>query len=240
MQAIVNRTLHPGISSKSVSGEQPFAYLPGSTVSQYAKHETIYFQGEPAHRVYLVVEGKVKILRHESLRVVVDVYRSHELFGESALAGQAHRMEQAVAMEPTKLISWTCEEIEKNAASSPEFATALIRFAARRSLEFAIRIESFSSEKIERRLTRALIRFAGRFGWETDDGTVRMDALTHDFLSQYVGTSREIVSHYMSRFKRAGYVQYSRYGISLHQRALIAWQTEQSAIALRQSAAQAN
>jgi len=240
MQAILNSTLQTGISAKSVIGRHPFAYLPGSSISRYAKHEAIYFQGEPATRVYLVIEGKVKILGHESRRVVVDVYGSAELFGESVLAGHAHRVEEAVALEPTKLMSWTQEEIEENAASSPEFATALIRFAVCRSLEFASRIESFSSEKIEQRLTRALIRFAGRFGWEAEDGTVRMDALTHEFLAQYVGTSREIVSQYMSRFKRAGYVQYSRNGISLQQRALIAWQSERSTTAFRQSAAQTN
>jgi signal transduction histidine kinase len=134
MQAILTPTLQPGISAKSVTAEHPFEYLPGSGIRQYAKHETIYFQGEPATRVYLVVEGKVKIVGHESRRVVVDLYRSDERFGESVLAGHAHRMEQAVAIEPTKLMSWTRDEIEKNVASSPEFATALIRFAARRSL----------------------------------------------------------------------------------------------------------
>jgi CRP/FNR family cyclic AMP-dependent transcriptional regulator len=216
------------------TGEHLFASLPGSGISQYAKHEAIYFQGEPANRVYLVVEGKVKILCHESLRVVVDVYRPGELFGESALAGHAHRVEQAVAMAPTRLMSWTQEEIEKNAASSPEFATALIRFVARRSLDLSSRIESLSRENIEQRLVRALIRFAARFGWEAEDGTVKMDALTHEFLSQYVGTSREIVSHHMSRFKRAGYLHYSRDGISLQQRALIAWQAQQSTTALSQ------
>src|ERR1700683_4229270 len=110
MRAILSPTLQPGASAKSVTGQHPLAYLPGSTVSQYAKQETIYFQGEPASRVYLVVEGKVKILCHESRRVVVDVYGSDELFGESVLAGHAHRAEEAVTIEPTKLMSWTREE----------------------------------------------------------------------------------------------------------------------------------
>jgi CRP/FNR family cyclic AMP-dependent transcriptional regulator len=240
MQANLNPTLRPAISAKSVTAEHPLAYLPGSSISQYAKHETIYFQGEPATTVYLVMEGKVKILCHESRRAVVDVYRSDELFGESVLAGHAHRMEQAVAMEPTILMSWSHEEIEKSAASSPEFGTALIRFVVRRSLDFTNRIESFSTEKIERRLTRALMRFAGRFGSAAENGTVKMDALTHEFLAQYVGTSREIVSQYMNQFKRAGYLQYSRNGISLQQSALMAWQTERSTAASMQSAAQAN
>ena len=240
MQAIQNPELQPGTPAISVSGEHPLACLPSSSISKYGSHDTIYFRGQPATKVYLVMKGKVKILRHESLRVAVDVYRTDDFFGESVLARQPHRMDEAIAIEPTMLMSWSLEEIEENAASHPELAAALIRLVVQRSIELANRIESFATENIERRLTRALIRFAGRFGWEAEDGTVHMEAFTHEFLSQYIGTSREIVSHYMSRLKREGYLQYSRKGISLQQRALIAWQTEQSTAALRPSVIRAN
>ena len=43
-----------------------------------------------------------------------------------------------------------------------------------------------------------------------------MIPFTHELLSQYVGTSREIVTHYMNQFRRQGYLRYSRKGILLH------------------------
>ena len=46
---------------------------------------------------------------------------------------------------------------------------------------------------------------------------------THVLLSQYVGTSREIVTHYMNQFRRQGYLRYSRKGILLHRDALKEW-----------------
>jgi hypothetical protein len=49
-----------------------------------------------------------------------------------------------------------------------------------------------------------------------EDGSVRMMPFTHALLSQYVGTSREIVTHYMNRFRKQGYMNYSRQGISLN------------------------
>jgi len=122
----------------------------------------------------------------------------------------------------------------------PRLAIALLQLVVRRSLEFAERIERFSVESIERRLARTLVRFAGRFGSEAGDGTLTMDAFTHEVLSQYVGTSREIVTHYMSQFRREGYVQYSRRVIALQQRALIEWQTAPPTAASKQSAALAS
>jgi CRP-like cAMP-binding protein len=43
-----------------------------------------------------------------------------------------------------------------------------------------------------------------------------MMPLTHVLLSRYVGTSREIINHYMNRFRKQGYVSYSRRGIVLY------------------------
>ena len=52
---------------------------------------------------------------------------------------------------------------------------------------------------------------------------MRMAAFTHELLSQYVGTSREIVTHYMNQFRRQGYLQYSRRGIVLYRDAYEQW-----------------
>jgi CRP-like cAMP-binding protein len=55
---------------------------------------------------------------------------------------------------------------------------------------------------------------------------MHMAPLTHELLSQYVGTSREIVTHYMNQFRKQGYLRYSRKGIVLYRDALQDWLTE--------------
>ena len=65
--------------------------------------------------------------------------------------------------------------------------------------------------------------FSERRGTPDQDGSVRMAAFTHELLSQYVGTSREIVTHYMNQFRRQGYLQYSRRGIVLYRDAYEQW-----------------
>jgi hypothetical protein len=64
--------------------------------------------------------------------------------------------------------------------------------------------------------------------WEPrdQDGTVSMPPFTHELLAQYVGTSREIVTHYMSQFRREGLLRYSRAAIAIHRAALIVWLNE--------------
>jgi CRP-like cAMP-binding protein len=56
-----------------------------------------------------------------------------------------------------------------------------------------------------------------------EDGSVRMTPFTHELLSQYVGTSREIVTQYMNQFRRQGYLKYSHKGIVLYREAFRDW-----------------
>ena len=58
---------------------------------------------------------------------------------------------------------------------------------------------------------------------EEQDGVVRMLPFTHETLAQYVGTSREIVTHWMARLKRDGCIRYSRRGIMLSREKLRNW-----------------
>src|SRR5439155_14395531 len=98
-----------------------------------------------------------------------------------------------------------------------------------RSIEFGCRIESFAVDNIARRLARTLLRFSERLGQNTEDGSVQMMPFTHEFLSQYVGTSREIVTHYMNQLRRLGYLRYSRKGILLYRDAMRDWLRQQAA-----------
>jgi CRP/FNR family transcriptional regulator len=126
-------------------------------------------------------------------------------------------------------MTWTTSEIEKLVLQRPLLAVALLQILVQRSIDFGRRIESFSVDNIERRLARTLVRFSERLGRNAADGSVEMMPLTHELLSQYVGTSREIVTHYMNQFRRQGYLRYSRRGMSLYRDAMRNWLRQQAA-----------
>jgi len=205
--------------------EDPLAHLPCSTIVEYRKGQIIYNQDQPSSELYLVIEGKVKVVRlaDEGHQVVVDIYQPDEFFGESAFLSLPHRSEQATALDDVRLMAWSTPEIEDIVTKRPRLAVAMMQILVQRTLDLTRRIESFSADNIARRLARSLIRFSERLGTADPDGSVRMTAFTHELLSQYVGTSREIVTHYMNQFRRMGYLQYSRRGIVLYRDAFQQW-----------------
>jgi CRP/FNR family transcriptional regulator, cyclic AMP receptor protein len=205
--------------------EDPLAHLPCSTILEYKKGQIIYDQEQPSTNLYLVIDGTVKVCRlaDDGYQTVIDIYRPDEFFGESAFLNLNYRDEQATALNNTKLMTWTTLEIEEIMVKRPKLAVALLQILAQRTMHFGLRIESFSVDNIARRLARSLIRFCDRLGVEDEDGSVRMVPFTHELLSQYVGTSREIVTHYMNEFRRQGYLKYSRRGIIVYKYALGDW-----------------
>jgi CRP-like cAMP-binding protein len=213
------------ISAPQKQLEDPLAHLPCSSILEYRKGQVIYNQDQPSTNIYLVIDGKVKVCRmaDDGRQVVVDIYQTDEFFGESAFLSSPTRDEQALAIENTKVMTWTTAEIEDIVMRRPRLAVALLQILVQRSIEFGHRIESFSVDNIARRLARTLIRFSERLGQNMEDGSVQMMPFTHELLSQYVGTSREIVTHYMNQFRRQGYLRYSRKGILLYRDAMKDW-----------------
>lgn len=205
--------------------EDPLAHLPCSSILEFKRGQMIYSQDQPSTSIFLVIDGKVKVSRlaDDGHQVVVDIYQPDEFFGESAFLSLAHRSEQATALEGVKLMTWTASEIEDLISKRPRLAIALLQILVQRTIDFTHRIESFSVDNIARRLARSLIRFSERLGVADDDGAIRMVPFTHELLSQYVGTSREIVTHYMNQFRRQGYLRYSRKGIILYRDAFREW-----------------
>jgi len=213
----------PTLSGTAKPLEDPLAYLPCSRITEYQSDQVIYSPDLPCTSLFLLIAGRVKVSRiaEDGDPVLLEIHRTDEFFGHSALVGSPDDSEKAVALESeTKLMTWTRNEIEELTLRRPRLAIALLQCFARRCVDYSQRIESLLSEKIERRLVRTLIHFSERFGEKMEDGSLKMLPLTHGLLAQYVGTSREIVTQHMNSFRHRGCLRYSRAGIVLYPDAL--------------------
>jgi CRP/FNR family transcriptional regulator, cyclic AMP receptor protein len=210
--------------------EDPLEYLPCSLVAEYRKSQVIYNQNEPSTSIYLILEGRIKVSRRAETgrQVLLNIYQTHEFFGESAFLHLPQRPENATALENTKLMTWTAYELEETVMRQPRLGIAFVQILAQRTPEFTRRIESFSADNAARRLARCLISLSGRMGAPEADGSVSMVPFTHELLSEYIGTTREIVSQYMVQFRNQGYLQFSRKGIVLYRDALREWSRKAS------------
>jgi CRP/FNR family transcriptional regulator len=198
--------------------EELLAHLPVSHITEYGKGHLIYGRNTVAKCIYLLVAGKVVIsqIAPDRSEVLLEVVRPAELFGESGILDVPRRSERATAIEKASVMAWPISDMGGLVMKQPRLAVVLLQTLARRNAEFTRRIESFAVDNTEQRLARSLIRFSERLGTPEEDGGVLMMPFTHEMLARYVGTSREIVTHHMTKFRKRGYVSYSRQGIRLY------------------------
>src|SRR5215472_6770019 len=156
--------------------EDPLDYLPCSPIAQYRQHQVIYNQNAPSTSIYLILEGRVKVscLADRGRQVLVNIYQTEEFFGESAFLHPAQRPEGAIALENTKVMSWTASEVEGMVMRQPRLGVAFAQIMAQRTTEFTERIESFGADNLARRLVRCLISLSARMGTPQEDGSVKM------------------------------------------------------------------
>ncbi|MBV9508603.1 MAG: Crp/Fnr family transcriptional regulator [Acidobacteriia bacterium] len=198
--------------------EDALMYLPRKGVTDYRKGQVIFDENQPSRGLHLVVQGRVKVAvpLEDGTQTVVDIFTTDDFFGESSLLGAGKSTERAVALDNVTLMSWTGPEIEEQVERQPRLGIALLQMLVKRGLDYEERLQSFALDKTPERVVRALLRFAERLGVRTEDGSVKIPPLTHQVLSEYVGTSREIVTFQMNYLRQKGYLRYSRKGIQVY------------------------
>lgn len=181
-----------------------------------AKRALIY-AGGPKH-LFHVVDGVVQLRRDGRVRnAVMGTYGGGSWFGEAAVFEMQHPYEVAQALTECLLMRWTPAEVLKS-CETPAGSLALTTIVMEHKADMEARLME-SQYPIYRRLIMALLRLDRQIGRPGDAmaGVPReLPPLTHDAISQDIGTSRELVSAGMNRLRNEGAVEYSRKAIAIY------------------------
>ena len=199
----------------SVWDDDPLLFLPRKQPQKFRKEQIIYAPEDHADSIFLVVRGAVKLSRiaESGRETVLDLLGADEFFGESAMRRQEVRGESAMAVGDVAVMEWKLDELSDIMLRVPELGCALLRVMADKMSRAGAHIESMAIDPIVQRLIKALLRLGEEFGEPGPGTSVHVMPITHKLLGKYVGTSREIVTQYMSELRRKHLVQYDRSGL---------------------------
>jgi CRP-like cAMP-binding protein/DNA-binding CsgD family transcriptional regulator len=200
-------------------------YLPHSKIRRFHAGEIVYDAHQPAQDLFLIVEGRVQVSRdiEPTVRIVVEIYGSEEIFGESALLGSARCPEIAMALEDSKLMSWTSDRLQADMRKKPELAIALAQILALRIQNAGRRLENLTRYHAQHRLLHALIHLGGRLGRPTGARTIEITGLDHELLAEYTVASRASIGYWMNSLQRHRLVKYSGNSVLLYLDAIEPW-----------------
>lgn len=162
----------------------------------------VFRQGDPGDSMFVVVRGRVRIGRPADVgkENVLTLLGPGDLFGELTMFDPAPRRATASAVTEADLLAMSAGTIRQWLCTEPDAAWHLLHFLARRLRRTNDVVENLLFADIPRRVARALLDLADRFGRRIPDG-VRVDhGLTQDELAHHVGASRESVNRTLAEF----------------------------------------
>jgi CRP/FNR family cyclic AMP-dependent transcriptional regulator len=181
-----------------------------STVIKIAKHKSVYFLGDQSKKVYFIKSGQIKLLMLSpgGKECLLDIYTAGDTFGESCLAGVSLRQETATAMEDSALNGIPCGSfflhLEKHS-----LLTGFVQYLSMRIADQQQMISHLLTIDSEHRLGETMLLLARKLG-KQDPGSKRIEQkITHEELSQMVGTTRPRVSGFMRKFRDLGLISLS-------------------------------
>lgn len=179
---------------------------------RFGKDDYIFFEGDPSSWLGVILEGRVKMIKHSGAGkdVVLDVISPGEMLGEvSAFNGKPYPA-TAQAMEPTVVASIYREDFLRLLKQYPALALGLIEELGRRLREAQETIKSMAVERVERRIARILLKLAATTGASSEEGIVIELPLTRQDIAEMAGTTVETTIRTMSKFRKKGLVQTKR------------------------------
>ena len=196
-----------------LSGVRLFNALPENIIHALAENanlvdlapdQNVFFQGDDADRVYIVLAGEVAVetISVDGRTVPIAVLRTGEVFGEMAVLDNGKRSANVRALQASKVVSVGKGTFLDLVAQQPEFALSLIRDLVSRLRVTDAQIESITLLSLRTRVAGLLLKLSS-----TQGAVIK---ITQADLAERVSATREKVNVNLQALQAAGAVTLSR------------------------------
>jgi len=202
--ALTNSPLFAALDSEAASSLRS-----SMTETRIKKGNSIFNEGDPGDKLYLVIEGKIKLSSKspDGREAVQAVLGPGDMFGELSLFDPGPRASSAIAVTDATCAGLSHDALQPWLKQRPEVAESLLRSLANRLRRTNEALGDLVFSDVPGRVAKALCGLGERFGKNRDDGLLVSHDLTQEELAQLVGASRETVNKALADFSSRGWIK---------------------------------
>jgi CRP-like cAMP-binding protein len=179
-----------------------------SRAVKIARHKNVYSCNDKDENVYFIARGQIKLLivSAQGKECILAIHTTGDIFGELCLSGLGARLETATAMKETLLKQIPCSQFFARLSRDSLFE-GFVRYLAVRVADQQQVIANLVTVDSEQRLGQTLLQLARTMG-KKDPRSIRIELkISHEELSEMVGTTRPRISFFMQRFRNLGLIE---------------------------------
>lgn len=165
--------------------------------------EFFFYQGDSAAHIFILRTGRVKItqINPDGQQILMRIVGAWSLFAVIALMETEEYPASAQAAETSEAMVWSKEDLLGLVERIPHLAMNIMQLMSNHVKEFQERFRELATERVERRLARAILRLANQTGRKTDQGVLIDFPLSRQDLAEMTGTTLYTVSRILSQWE---------------------------------------
>ena len=170
------------------------------------KKGLIYSAGDKAGTVYMLKEGRIRIMRYsaDGREFTVDILEPGDLFGELTFTGEEERETDAVAMEDSFICAIKRKDFEDFIGKMPNLSLTITKWIGLRLRRIENRFNDIIFQDVHTRLINILKDLAQKYGVPAGNGRRIEIHLSHKEIASLIGATRETVTLELNNLKRSG------------------------------------
>ena len=172
------------------------------------KSTQVFAEGANASSFFVLVEGYVRATKmtEDGAEITVRYVAPGEIFGIATAIGLEHYPATAVAVVDAIILSWPSTQWPSLAGRFPQLATNALRAVGSRLQDAHTRVMELTSEEVERRIARTLLRLANQAGRPVENGIEIEIPLRRQDVAQLTGTTLHSASRVLSYWGQKGLI----------------------------------
>ena len=187
----------------------------------YPKHanagDVFFNEGDHADAFLVLMAGRVKLtqLTPDGQQIVLRLIGPGDAFGGVGVFGDPTYPVSAEAVETASALVWSSVTMRQLLETQNQMALNALRFVANRYHDLQRRYRQAMTERVERRVARALLRLVHEAGRRVDTGVEIDFPISRQDIAEMTGTTLFTVSRLLSAWEERGIVKSGRQHIVL-------------------------
>lgn len=188
-----------------------------SKIIKLSKKKIIYYQDDPNEKLYIILEGQIKISKFtaDGKEITFEILGENDMFGYVSIMEDSCCECTITTLTNVKALSIGRYELTDIIENYPAVLKNLLKNACHRLRNTYQHIENMASSNVQKRVARILLELARQEGEYRKDTLVFNSRLTHQELANLAGTSRETVTRVLTYLKKGGYINVARAEVSI-------------------------
>lgn len=174
-------------------------------VKQFRKNETILYEADTNKYMYLILSGKVKVVRttEDGKEIILAMHQSGGFFGEMSLIDGKTTPASVISTTDSLVSIISQADFFTILFSHPKVVENLLKILCSRLRQSYDTIQLLNFNNASHRTKMLLLMLCDEYGTKTPEGIILNIKLTHQDISDMTGLTRETVTRVLDKLQKS-------------------------------------